>query len=172
LLGGPRAGIIAGSKRAISSLVRNPLSYVLKPSKAAAAALAKTLELYLDGDKAAQEIPTYRMLSASLSTLKNRADRLAGILNCVIDSSKALINVVRESVNIGDDVLPLYKMDSYRVIVEPKDKDPYKLINYLQTESNPKIITIRHHDAVSFDMRTIDEPDIESITVALSNYFE
>jgi seryl-tRNA(Sec) selenium transferase len=112
------------------------------------------------------------MLSASLSTLKNRADRLAGILNCVIDSSKALINVVRESVNIGDDVLPLYKMDSYRVIVEPKDKDPYKLINYLQTESNPKIITIRHHDAVSFDMRTIDEPDIESITVALSNYFE
>jgi L-seryl-tRNA(Ser) seleniumtransferase len=171
LLGGPRAGIIAGSKRAISSLVRNPLSYILKPSNAAAAALARTLELYTNEDKSALEIPTCRMLTTSEGMLKKRAERLSGLLEATIDLSKALISITRASVNVGDDVLPLYKLDTYKVIVSPADKDPYKLINYLQNGTNPHIITLRHQDSVSIDMRTIDDSDLGHITKALLDYF-
>jgi L-seryl-tRNA(Ser) seleniumtransferase len=75
LLGGPQAGIIVGSARAIGALRRHPLRRALRPDKSALIGLAATLDAYLAGRP--EEIPLYRLLAASTDSLRARARRLA-----------------------------------------------------------------------------------------------
>src|SRR5262249_14255752 len=59
LLGGPQAGIVAGSARFIAALRGNPLLRALRVDKTAIAGLAATLHLYRDRSSR-ERIPLYR----------------------------------------------------------------------------------------------------------------
>jgi L-seryl-tRNA(Ser) seleniumtransferase len=76
LLGGPQAGIIAGSARLVAPLKNNPLLRALRVGKMTLAALGATLELYRRGS-IAERLPVYRMLAASLDDLRARASAYA-----------------------------------------------------------------------------------------------
>ncbi len=76
LLGGPQAGILIGRKDLVARAAANPLARALRPDKLVLGALAATLDLHLAGRRG--EIPFFRMLGASLSSLAERADVLAG----------------------------------------------------------------------------------------------
>ena len=76
LLGGPQAGIIAGTRAAVARLRNNPLLRALRVDKLTLAVLGATLRLYLSPDTLAQ-IPFYRMLGASVESLERRAARYA-----------------------------------------------------------------------------------------------
>jgi L-seryl-tRNA(Ser) seleniumtransferase len=60
LLGGPQAGIIAGSRAAVARLRANPLLRALRVDKATIAALAATLRLHAD-PAARERIPLFRI---------------------------------------------------------------------------------------------------------------
>ncbi|MDQ2908546.1 MAG: L-seryl-tRNA(Sec) selenium transferase, partial [Candidatus Eremiobacteraeota bacterium] len=77
LLGGPQAGIIAGTVSAVARLRTNPLLRAIRTDKATLAALEATLRLYLE-PSGLREIPLYRMLATPLPELRDRAERLAG----------------------------------------------------------------------------------------------
>ncbi|MCL2503956.1 MAG: L-seryl-tRNA(Sec) selenium transferase [Coriobacteriia bacterium] len=77
LLGGPQVGILAGRHHIISSLKKHPLTRALRLDKMTLAALEVTLRLYLNPDRACQEIPTLRMLSMTEAEVADRARRLA-----------------------------------------------------------------------------------------------
>jgi L-seryl-tRNA(Ser) seleniumtransferase len=72
LLGGPQAGVIAGSTAAIARLRANPLLRALRVDKATLAALAATLRLHADA-ATRERIPLYRMLATPAAALRERA---------------------------------------------------------------------------------------------------
>src|SRR3712207_2626026 len=76
LLGGPQAGIAAGSSRLISTMRRHPLVRALRADKLCLAALEATLNAYLEG-VAPEELPTLRMIYAPVSEVEERARRIA-----------------------------------------------------------------------------------------------
>ena len=80
LLGGPQAGILAGRKDLIEKISRHPLMRALRIDKFTAAALDKTVSIYLDEGQLEKEIPVYDMMSRSAEELKRNALWLMGEL--------------------------------------------------------------------------------------------
>jgi L-seryl-tRNA(Ser) seleniumtransferase len=77
LLGGPQAGIIAGKKEWVQKIEKDPLMRAFRLDKMTLAALETTLRLYLNEERALQEVPVLRMLGTSQAELKRRAEGLA-----------------------------------------------------------------------------------------------
>jgi len=73
LLGGPQCGIIAGRKALVEKIERHPLARALRGDKITLAALAATLRLYRDPEKARLSVPILHLLTTSAENLKNRA---------------------------------------------------------------------------------------------------
>ncbi len=72
LVGGPQAGIIVGKKQLIDRLKKHPLARAVRIDKVRLAGLAATLIHYLKGE-AITKIPVWRMLSAPLDEIDQRA---------------------------------------------------------------------------------------------------
>ena len=72
LLGGPQAGIAVGRKDLVDRLKRHPLARAVRIDKMNLAALTATLISYVRG-KAEEEIPVWRMISATPEELGKRA---------------------------------------------------------------------------------------------------
>ncbi len=77
LLGGPQAGLIVGTSRAVDAARTHPLARAMRIDKLSLAALEATLILYRDPALARREVPVLSMLAASEDELAARAQRLA-----------------------------------------------------------------------------------------------
>ncbi|MFC1981184.1 L-seryl-tRNA(Sec) selenium transferase, partial [Chloroflexota bacterium] len=82
LVGGPQAGIIVGRKQYVDKLKKHPLARAVRIDKTRLAGLAATLIHYLKGE-AESKIPVWRMISAPLDEIEQRANLWAGALNNV-----------------------------------------------------------------------------------------
>ncbi len=82
LLGGPQAGLLAGTSEAVGAAKTHPLCRALRCDKIALAGLEATLALYRDPPRALREVPALRMIAVPADTLRRRAheflDRLGG----------------------------------------------------------------------------------------------
>ena len=76
LLGGPQAGLAVGRDDLMKRLRRDPMARVLRLDRLQIAALRETLAAYVTG-RAAQEVPTLRMLSLSSAEIGRRAETVA-----------------------------------------------------------------------------------------------
>jgi L-seryl-tRNA(Ser) seleniumtransferase len=74
LFGGPQAGIIAGKRRYIAALKRDPFFRALRCDKLILAALQTTVDLYLAGQS--RELPALALLGITNDELRIRAERL------------------------------------------------------------------------------------------------
>jgi len=74
LLGGPQAGIIAGKRRHIAALKREPFFRALRCDKLILTALQTTVDLYLAGKRS--ELPVLAMLDITADELRVRAEAL------------------------------------------------------------------------------------------------
>src|SRR2546421_5543247 len=74
LLGGPQAGIIAGKRRYIAALKREPFFRALRCDKLILTALQTTVDFYLAGKSS--ELPVLAMLDVTDDELRIRAERL------------------------------------------------------------------------------------------------
>ncbi len=72
LLGGPQAGIIVGRADLLEKLKKHPLARAVRADKLALAALSATLLHYLK-DEALEKIPVWRMISAGVDAIGERA---------------------------------------------------------------------------------------------------
>ena len=95
LLGGPQAGILAGRRDLIEKIGKHPLMRALRIDKFTAAALDRTVSLYLKAD-IRQEIPVYEMMSRSAAQLEDKARELvteiAGFSGEHMSESNARLN--------------------------------------------------------------------------------
>ncbi len=74
LFGGPQAGIIAGKRRHIAALKREPFCRALRCDKLILTALQTTVDLYLAGESS--ELPALAMLDVTAAQLRVRAEAL------------------------------------------------------------------------------------------------
>ena len=152
LLGGPQAGIVVGRRELVQTLERHPLARAVRIDKMSLASLAATLTHYLSGTAEA-EVPVWRMISASPSEIKARAeqwrDRMSGAHGYEVDVTPA-----RSA--IGGGSLPGETLDSWALSISsgPGGPSAESLLATLRGRSTPVIARIED-DAVRLDPRTV-----------------
>jgi len=79
LVGGPQSGIVVGQKQFVDKLKKHPLARAVRIDKVRLAGLVATLTHYLK-DEAVTKIPVWRMISAPLVEIEQRAGTWAEAL--------------------------------------------------------------------------------------------
>ena len=153
LLGGPQAGIIAGSTSAIARLRANPLLRALRVDKATLAALGATLRLYLEPGGIAK-IPLYAMLGASAESLQQRAKALVAAL-ARSDSQGALETAaVATHAYLGGGSAPAETLPSFALALRDTQRGASALAARLRA-GRPPVVARVEDGQVLVDLRAI-----------------
>lgn len=163
LLGGPQAGIILGRRHWIEQLKVHPLNRALRVDKLTLAALEATLRSYADPRRALEEIPTLRMLSASPESLRERAERLCGLMK----DRGVPAGIMPNEGQVGGGSVPCQRLLSYAVAVTPEGITAERAERALRTLERP-IISRISHEQLLFDVRTLWDCDLEYVAEAVS----
>jgi len=158
LLGGPQAGLLAGSRSAIDRCRTSPLSRALRVDKLQIAALEATLLAHLRAS-VHWEIPVIAMLNADPEELRRRAGELAAALGqqgLAGGSAGVAIEVVPLSGVVGGGAAPGVPFASYGVRI--RGPQATNLATRLR-EQDPPIVARVEDDSVLLDVRTIDPAD-------------
>ncbi|HLH54548.1 MAG TPA: L-seryl-tRNA(Sec) selenium transferase [Verrucomicrobiae bacterium] len=164
LLGGPQAGILAGKRKLIAALKREPFFRALRCDKLILAALEATVDLYLQG-KSEDSIPLLAMLRTSESELHRRAERLIKAL----DVTGLAVHIGKSSAQVGGGSLPRSTIPSVTLNVTVPQCSPAELSARLRLGS-PPVLGYVSGGCVRIDLRTVfpeqDEPLVKAIKAA------
>jgi len=158
LLGGPQAGIILGKKGIMDQIKLNPLTRALRIDKLTLAALESTLLLFLDENRAVQEIPTLHMLVLDKARLRRRGRRLLNRLARGV-GKEVKLTLKEEYSQVGGGALPLQDLPTIALVVKPL----HLSVNHLEEalrRGDPPIIARISKDELIFDMRTVFDEEI------------
>jgi L-seryl-tRNA(Ser) seleniumtransferase len=160
LFAGPQAGIIAGKKRFVTALKREPLFRALRCDKLCFAALQATIDHHLN--QAVMDIPTIRLLQVAEDELRSRAvamkDRLSDL--------PLQIAIGRSTAKVGGGTLPKSAMTSVTIEIVPKHCSPAHLAARLRTIT-PPVIGYIAKDRFKLDLRTILPHQDKAVTEAI-----
>jgi L-seryl-tRNA(Ser) seleniumtransferase len=150
LLGGPQAGLLIGGADAVAACRRHPLARAVRIGRLPLAALAATLALYRDPERARREVPALDMLDTDRAVLQERAKRLAQA--CGGD-------VVEAVARVGGGALPLLELRGPAVALAAS-RDPESLAAALRA-GQPALIPRIADGKVLIDPRTLASDEIE-----------
>ena len=119
LLGGPQAGILAGTAEAIARVKRHPLMRALRVDKVTLAGLSATLAHYERGE-ATEEVPVWRAIATSPDALAARAGRW---LEALRDAAPRGLALVAGQSAIGGGTLPDVTLPTTLLALPPGDAD-------------------------------------------------
>jgi L-seryl-tRNA(Ser) seleniumtransferase len=158
LLGGPQAGILAGDRRLLARLRRNPMFRALRLDKLIYQALETTLRNLLL--ERWDQIPALRMISFPLEDLRARAQsfvaRLDGVSSRVLEGSSV----------IGGGATPEQPLRSWLIAVESTDVvDAERRLRF----SDPPVIARIERNQLLFDLRTVFPAEEEELARAIRN---
>jgi L-seryl-tRNA(Ser) seleniumtransferase len=151
LLGGPQAGIVVGRGELVDRLRRHPLQRALRADKLTLAALEGTLGLYLDPDRALREVPVLRMLVEPVEAVRQRARRLAELVDGSVEETVA---------RVGGGALPLAELPSFACAIEEELTAPLRV-------SEPPVVGIVRDGRLLLDCRTLTEDDVDEVAEAV-----
>ena len=152
LLGGPQAGIVVGRAELVERLRRHPLQRALRADKLTLAALEGTLQLYLEPERAAREVPVLRMLHEPLERVRARAERLAA----------AVGGQVEETIGrVGGGALPLAELPSFACAVEEGLAPKLR-------EGDPPVIGVTRDGRFLLDCRTLTDAEADELAEAIA----
>ena len=166
LLGGPQAGIIIGKKKYIDMMKKNQLTRALRIDKFTAATLEVVLMEYLSEEKAIENIPVLRMITASLDEVSRKAKNLARILRR--GELEAKIQIVPCESQIGGGSLPLERIPSQAVAIQPTRISVPELEKRMRHLPVP-VIPITVNDMILLDVRTIEERQFKVVASQLKS---
>ncbi|HTE53806.1 MAG TPA: L-seryl-tRNA(Sec) selenium transferase [Kofleriaceae bacterium] len=154
MLGGPQAGVIAGTRDALARVRTHPLMRALRPDKLTLAALEATLRLLRDQRQA--EVPVLAMLRAGGTELRARADELARRIG---PPGPATVEVVACRSAVGGGALPGGELPSWAVALGGRSAEA--IDRSLRRAAVPVIARIADGQ-VLLDVRTlVGEDDLE-----------
>jgi L-seryl-tRNA(Ser) seleniumtransferase len=151
LLGGPQAGILAGSADAIAACRRHPLARALRIDKLSLAALEATLRIYRDPQRARAELPVLRAVLEPAEDVRARAEALCARIGG---------SVVATLARVGGGALPLAELPSFGVRL---DGDADLLATRLR-EGDPAVLARVSDGALVLDCRTLSDADAARIS--------
>jgi L-seryl-tRNA(Ser) seleniumtransferase len=159
LLGGPQAGLVVGTRAAISALRKNPIYRALRLDKVTLAGLEATLGLILAGRAA--EIPARRMLTRTAAELLPEAEAIAARLkrHAGLD-----VGVVSEKSQPGSGSAPGVFLATHVVAVRSRHHSADDLALALRRNDPPVFARIQD-GRVLLDPRTLlpgDDADLLS----------
>ncbi len=161
LMGGPQAGIVVGSERAIAPLRRHPLMRALRLDKMSLAALEATLRLYRDPEVAIRRIPTLRMLAQTDAALQARARRLAHLLD-----GAAKVEVEASHGYAGGGALPEQRLSSWAVALSYPQLAPDGLAAQLRA-GRPGVVGRVSGGRLILDMLTVADEEVIEVAAAV-----
>lgn len=157
ILGGPQAGIIVGSKDWIQRIERNPLMRTYRVGKMTLAALEATLQCYRDEQQATETTPSLAMMSASLESLKNKAETLHQSLIEKLPNED--FQVTKATSAVGGGSYPGRELETYCVTWQPKTMTIDEALKQLRT-GNPAVVARAQRERILYDVRTIIDADL------------
>ncbi len=153
LIGGPQCGIILGRKAAIEKIQKHPFARALRVDKLTLAALAATLRLYRDEEKAKLSVPLLRLLGTSAENLKNRAERLAP----QIGSAKKVVAAaepVPDVTYLGGGSIPTQQLPTWCIAITPAAMTVDRFSAALRSGTPPVVGRIQQ-DRLLLDLRSV-----------------
>ena len=151
LLGGPQAGIVVGRAGLVERLRRHPLQRALRADKLTLVALEETLSLYADPERAREEIPVLRMLDEPVEAVRERAERLAGLIGGEVEETVA---------RVGGGALPLAQLPSAACAIEEDLAAPLRL-------GSPPVVGIVRDGRLLLDARTLSAQEVDEVARAV-----
>ncbi len=170
LLGGPQAGIIVGKKEVIDKVRKHPMARALRIDKLTLAALEATLRLYLDHEKALQQVPTLRMLSLPVEELQRRCEKLLPRLTATIGEA-AKMTIIEATATVGGGALPLAELPGRAIAMRPEEISLNELTTRLRN-CEPAVIGRIQDDQFLIDPRTLNADDEAMLLQALQQVFQ
>ncbi len=165
LLGATQAGLIVGKKEYIDRLKKNPLYRILRVGKLTDAVLYYTLKNYLDFENDYGQIPFFKMLNQSQSTLRNRADQL-----CNLISQDIKHDVISSKAKTGGGSMPGEELDSFAIQI--KEAEELNAKNYLKLlELDKPIVTYLSQGNLIIDIISVDDSDIQYISQEINKLY-
>jgi L-seryl-tRNA(Ser) seleniumtransferase len=152
LLGGPQAGIIAGARRWLEPMRRNPLMRVLRVEKLIYGALASTLSSYRTG-RAIEEIPVLRMLAATREEIAARAQNFCRLLAARLPAGCEVAQAEGNSV-VGGGSCPGTEIATILVTLRSRSLGPNAIESRLRAWDPPVVIRVEN-DTALIDLRTV-----------------
>lgn len=154
LLGGPQAGIIAGKAELVRKLRKHALYRALRLDKLGLVALEATLRMVAEGRAA--ELPTHRMLGASLDSLRAAAvdlsDRISG---STVEADHGVT---------GGGALPGRGLPTWVVVLPDSGCD--RLLHALRM-GTPAVVARVADNKVRLDPRTLLEGEASEVAEAI-----
>jgi len=156
LLGGPQAGIVLGTARAVAAMRANPLARSYRVDKLTLAALEATLALYRDPLRAQREIPALAQLTVPVETLRRRGERIVAAL------AAPAVTVAETTASVGGGAFPTAEIPSVGLAIAG---DAVSIERRLRAGDPPLIARVTDR-RVLIDLRTI-LPDDDQLVTAL-----
>jgi L-seryl-tRNA(Ser) seleniumtransferase len=160
LFGGPQAGIIAGRRRLIDALKREPLFRALRCDKLMLSGLEATVDAYLRGGS---RIPVLEMMHAGIDELRTRADR---IVAAAAAEGPLRLRVGTARAQIGGGTLPRSALPSVTIDVTHSALGAQALAALLRRQPEP-VIAYVGRGSLKLDLRTIFPHQDEALIRAL-----
>jgi L-seryl-tRNA(Ser) seleniumtransferase len=152
MLGGPQAGIIAGSRHIVDRVRKNPLMRALRVDKMTYAGIEATLRLYERG-AATSEVPVIRAIAMTREQIGTRAAELGDAIARA--SNGRLKATLEEGASvIGGGSAPEVRLPTILVALEDAELSAASLEERLRGHRVP-IIARTERDRVLIDVRTV-----------------
>lgn len=159
LLGGPQAGIIAGKRKFIQTLLNHPLMRVIRLDKLSDIALEATVKSYMD-KTSVEDIPVWRMMGAKAPELQSRAKAILHKLK----AGGIPAQVVKGESMVGGGTLPEQSLPTALVSIKPEGSA--EAFSRSLRLSQPPLISRVENDTILIDMRTVF-PEQDSLLVSV-----
>ena len=163
LLGGPQAGLIVGTAKAIALIKQNPMKRALRVDKMTLAALIAVLKLYLTPETLVAHLPTLRDLARPEAEIKQFGDTLLPAVTAQLghDFDAALVNAKSQ---IGSGALPIDLLPSWAIAISARGTPhPNEAIMSLATrlrQIDTPILGRITGSRLLLDLRTLYQPEL------------
>ena len=167
LFGGPQAGIIAGKRRLIDALKRQPLFRALRCDKLTMAAMQTTVDLHLN--QVTSEIPALSLVQVPKDELRARAAAMVMRLQGL----PAKITIGSGSAKVGGGTLPRSIIPSITIDILPEGRSLEDFARALRS-SEPPVIGYISDSRFRLNLRTIffhqDDLVVDAIRTACTRF--
>ena len=168
LLGGPQAGLLAGTSAAVARARAHPLCRALRCDKVTLAGLEATLALYRDPGRVRERIPALRMISVPREELMRRAE---AVLAAVAGRGAGLRRALRAEVVAGESLVGGGTFPDARIpsamISLGAGEEAERWLARLRAHA-PPVIARRRKGRIVLDLRTVAPEEDGAVAAALA----